>query len=288
MSGPVAGPIVPMTEEQKQMVEDNKGLVYAVVNQMNQRQRDEKLQYGFLGLIHAAKHFDLTRDFKFSTYACNCIRMQITRGIQNDATLIHIPFGLQFNRSRKGKLKPKHPYENEAERCRRPFSLDAPSKYGHRFGDNIINYRLIPGETLEPENEERDEIIRLIPALMDSLDPVKYHIIHKIVFEKVSHTLLSKELGLSRKTIAMYFRKAIEKFREELGLPTATFGRGENGQFVKKYELKSTTCRNGHPWPKEPRRRLNGTRWCQQCADVINAKKREATYQRQKAKLTGQ
>ena len=49
------------------------------------------VQEGSIGLIAAAKKFDPTLDFRFSTYATKWIRQGITRCIMNHAGLIRVP-----------------------------------------------------------------------------------------------------------------------------------------------------------------------------------------------------
>lgn len=75
---------VRLTDEQRLLVQDNRGLVYPVANRYKARIRsgelDDMLQDGFCGLCRAAQLFDPERGFKFSTYATGWIWSKIAAG----------------------------------------------------------------------------------------------------------------------------------------------------------------------------------------------------------------
>ena len=49
------------------------------------------IQEGSIGLLAAAKKFDYTLDFRFSTYATKWIRQGVTRCLMNHAGIIRVP-----------------------------------------------------------------------------------------------------------------------------------------------------------------------------------------------------
>ena len=60
--------------------ESNMNLVYLVLHQMNlvsDQEFDDLVQEGSLGLVKACDTYDPSKGFKFSTYACICIRNNI-------------------------------------------------------------------------------------------------------------------------------------------------------------------------------------------------------------------
>lgn len=68
-----------MKKELEDLVVDNLGLVYNVVNKYKTRilqflEYEDAIQIGILGLIDAANTFDEIRQVEFSTYAYSCIR----------------------------------------------------------------------------------------------------------------------------------------------------------------------------------------------------------------------
>lgn len=82
-----------VSEEQRAMVEANRGLVHHHVKQRYGAgcpQFDDLAQVGMLGLMRAAIRYDPTRGLKFSTYAVATIRRTINRHLIEDG-LIHVP-----------------------------------------------------------------------------------------------------------------------------------------------------------------------------------------------------
>lgn len=78
------------------LVYANKRLVFKIVKRYKLYQsaaftEDDMLQHGMIGLIKAAKRFDLNKGFEFSTYAIHWIKQEITRGIFNNSNTVRIP-----------------------------------------------------------------------------------------------------------------------------------------------------------------------------------------------------
>ncbi|WP_399892166.1 sigma-70 family RNA polymerase sigma factor [Streptomyces sp. BBFR51] len=75
------------------LVVHNQRLVHSLVRPHLEQglDYDDLLQHGFLGLLRAARKFDATKGFKFSTYATWWIRQAITRAIADEGALIRIP-----------------------------------------------------------------------------------------------------------------------------------------------------------------------------------------------------
>lgn len=68
-----------MTKDKEDLVLNNLNLVYYVVNSFKIAAipREDLISIGTIGLLQAAKTFDLSKNFAFSTYAITCIRNQI-------------------------------------------------------------------------------------------------------------------------------------------------------------------------------------------------------------------
>ena len=77
----------------RQMVSSNLRLVVSVAKEYAGRGVPlmDLIQEGSIGLLAAAKKFDYTLDFRFSTYATKWIRQGVTRCLMNHNQLIRVP-----------------------------------------------------------------------------------------------------------------------------------------------------------------------------------------------------
>lgn len=77
----------------RQMVNSNLRLVVSVAREYAGRGVPllDLIQEGSIGLLVAAKKFDYTMEFRFSTYATKWIRQGVTRYLLNHANLIRVP-----------------------------------------------------------------------------------------------------------------------------------------------------------------------------------------------------
>lgn len=80
----------PLTDAERQLVEENTGLVYHVAYRMvHMRELPEKLledaiAEGMIGLMKAARYFDKDRGYQFSTLAATCVHQQIMNLAQRE------------------------------------------------------------------------------------------------------------------------------------------------------------------------------------------------------------
>lgn len=103
------------------LVEKNKRLVYKIayktLKTYNQRTLDINDLYneGNLGLMKAAEKFDISKGFKFTTYACWWIRQAMTREIINNGYTVRIPVHMFEQIMNVNRCRSKYNAENVFE-----------------------------------------------------------------------------------------------------------------------------------------------------------------------------
>ncbi len=81
------------------LIKANLRFVISVANQYQNRglSLSDLINEGNLGLIRATKSFDLTRGFKFISYAVWWIRQSITQAIIDNSRIVHLPLNVVGN-----------------------------------------------------------------------------------------------------------------------------------------------------------------------------------------------
>ena len=223
----------------RQMVNSNLRLVVSVAREYAGRGVPllDLIQEGSIGLLAAAKKFDYTMEFRFSTYATKWIRQGITRYLLNHANLIRVPVHtaerirkiamMRANLHQEYGAEPTE--EALAKACDFPVeklrqlmqlhpeirSLDAT------FGDEDASIGTILENMQAPQPYEtlvREELNHTIDSLLHMLSDRQRQVLrmHFGMTNGVCYSLeeIGKCLGVSKERARQIERQAMEKLQK--------------------------------------------------------------------------
>ena len=224
----------------RQMVNSNLRLVVSVAREYAGRGVPllDLIQEGSIGLLAAARKFDYTLDFRFSTYATKWIRQGVSRCLMNHAQLIRVPLHtaerirrIQFARA---ALLQKNGEEPTAEQLARACdmtpekveqllsihpevcSLDAPAGDGE---DSTLGILLEDARAPQPHEElVRAELAQTMEKLMSNLNERQQRILRLRFGMEDGHCRSLEEigaiLGISKERVRQIERQAIGKLQK--------------------------------------------------------------------------
>lgn len=224
----------------RQMVNSNLRLVVSVAREYAGRGVPlmDLIQEGAIGLLVAARKFDYTLDFRFSTYATKWIRQGVTRCLMNHGCLIRVPMHTaermrKVNQARAALRQqtgeepgcqeiaqmtgiPQAKVEELLQLTPEICSLDVPTGDGE---DGTLGMLVEDIQAPQPQEElVRQELVSTMDNLLSALNERQQRVLrlHFGMEDGRSHSLeeIGQMLGVSKERVRQIEMQAMDKLQK--------------------------------------------------------------------------
>ncbi len=214
------------------------GLVDSVVrNFARQAEREELLQVGYIGLLNAIERFDVSKGFRFTTYATHCIEGEIRHYLRDKTETIRRPRWVRKLSSQMAAFLERFLQTNQRLpslseisdalnieeqgvkailMARQPASLDDGEAGEAYLRESVKSARL---ESFRLPIEDRIAISQAFDRLME----LEQKVIYLFFVQDFTQKEIAGKLALSPRKVSRLMQKALGRLRGDLssdGLPS--------------------------------------------------------------------
>ena len=218
-------------EAREQIVKENMGLVYTVVQRFLGRgcDREDLIQIGSIGLIKAVDHFDPAFEVKFSTYAVPVITGEIKRFLRDDG-MIHVSRMLKETAARANRVREmlqqktgtdptieEIACETGVSREELVLAMESISEV-ESLSQTVFSGDGTPvllGDRLPDQTDHNEEVLNkmLLSELLKLLEEEEQQLIWLRYFEEKTQMQTAAALGMTQVQVSRAEKKILKKMR---------------------------------------------------------------------------
>jgi RNA polymerase sporulation-specific sigma factor len=197
---------------------DYEGLIYSIISKYTKRfDRDDLFQVGMIGLIDAYKHYDKSRDVKFSSYAYYYIVGEVNKYIRESNS---VKVSRDLIELKKSILKAKEVLSQKLGREATTLELSLFLE----VDENMIDAAIISTDdvcniddvfNISTYDDTSAEVLDLRSEI-SKLDKNEQQIILARYYEELTQSEVSNRLGISQVQVSRNEAKILQKLRERL------------------------------------------------------------------------